>query len=83
MSAQNLVLEFGSRRDLPMRIAVANSASELVAALGAVLGGLLVVALSYQAVFWIALAFQAAAVSIVLLFVDDPRRRRQDSPRER
>mgnify|MGYP006944203270 CR=1 FL=1 len=33
MSAQNLVLEFGPRSDLPMRIGVANSASEFVAAL--------------------------------------------------
>jgi MFS family permease len=76
MSAQNLVLEFGSRRDLPMRIAVANTASELVAALGALLGGVLVVALSYVAVFWIALGFQAAAMALVVLTVDEPRRRR-------
>jgi MFS family permease len=75
MSAQNLVLEFGSRRDLPMRIAVANSASELVAALGSLLGGVLVVTLSYVTVFWIALACQAAAVAIVLFAVDEPRRR--------
>lgn len=82
MSAQNLVLEFGSRQDLPMRIAVANSASELVAALGSVLGGVLVVVLSYVSVFWIALACQAAAVVIVVFAVDEPRRR-QASPNER
>jgi MFS family permease len=75
MSAQNLVLEFGSRRNLPMRIAIANSASELVAAVGAVLGGLLVAALSYVAVFWIAIAFQVAAIAVVVFFVDEPRRR--------
>ncbi|MDH3213161.1 MAG: MFS transporter [Myxococcales bacterium] len=75
MSAQNLVLEFGSRRNLPMRIAVANSASELVAAIGAVLGGVLAGALSYVAVFWIAIAFQTAAFAMVAFFVDDPRHR--------
>jgi MFS family permease len=75
MSAQNLVLEFGRRRNLPMRIAVANSASELVAALGAVLGGVLVSVLSYVGVFWIAIGFQLAAVVIVAFFVDEPRRR--------
>ena len=75
MSAQNLVLEFGSRRNLPMRIAVANSASELVAAIGAVLGGVLAAALSYVTVFWIAIAFQTVALAIVLLLVDDPRHR--------
>jgi MFS family permease len=76
MSAQNLVLEFGSRRNLPMRIAVANSASELVAAVGAVVGGLLTFVVSLPTLFWAAIGFQAAALAIVLLFVDEPRDRR-------
>jgi MFS family permease len=75
MSAQNLVLEFGSRQNLPMRIAVANSASELVAATGAIAGGILAAALSYVAVFWIAIAFQLTALVIVAFWVDEPRRR--------
>jgi MFS family permease len=83
MSAQNLVLEFGRRRNLPMRIAVANSASELVAAFGAVLGGVLAGVLSYVGVFWLAIGFQMMAVAIVAFFVDEPRRRRQAAPRER
>jgi len=76
MSAQNLVLEFGSRRNLPMRIAVANSASELVAAVGAVAGGLLTLLVSFPAIFWTAIGFQAAAFATVLFFVDEPRNRR-------
>jgi MFS family permease len=76
MSAQNLVLEFGSRQNLPMRIAVANSAAELVGAIGAVLGGVLAVLLSYTSVFWIGIAFQLAALAIVVFFVDEPRARR-------
>jgi len=80
MSAQNLVLEFGSRRNLPMRIAVANSASDLVAAVGAVLGGALAGVLSYAGVFWLALGCQATAGAIVAWFVDEPRRRRQPGP---
>jgi MFS family permease len=75
MSAQNLVLEFGPRRNLPMRVGVANSASEFVAALGALLGGVLVSVFSYVGVFWIAIGFQLAAVIIVAFFVDEPRRR--------
>ena len=75
MAAQNLVLEFGSRQNLPMRIAVANSASELVGAIGPLLGGLLVVAASYEAVFWTGIAFQAAALLWVLAAVPDPRHR--------
>jgi MFS family permease len=76
LSAQNLVLEFGSRRNLPMRIAVANSASELVGAVGPLLGGLLAVTVSYASVFWTAIAFQLAALFIVLRYVSEPRGRR-------
>jgi len=73
MSAQNLVLEFGSREDLPMRIAVANSVSELVGAAGPVLGGVLAAGLSYTAVFWTAIACKAAAAGVVALRVPEPR----------
>jgi MFS family permease len=75
MSAQNLVLEFGSRRNLPMRIAVANSASDLMAAVGSGAGGLLTLVVSLETIFWIAIAFQSAALLAVGLFVDEPRYR--------
>jgi MFS family permease len=81
MSAQNLVLEFGRRRNLPMRIAVANSASEFVAAVGAVAGGVLAATISYRGVFWIALACQAAAFAVVVLSVEEPRRSARDRGR--
>jgi MFS family permease len=73
MSAQNLVLEFGSRHNLPLRIAVANSASELVAAIGAVVGGLLGVLVSHGAVFAVAITCQALAWCLVLVGVREPR----------
>jgi MFS family permease len=76
MSSQNLVLEFGSRRNLPLRIAVANSSSELVGAVGPVLGGILATLVSYVAVIWTALAFQLAALLVVLFAVREPRGRR-------
>jgi MFS family permease len=76
MSAQNLVLEYGSRRNLPMRIAVANSASDLVAAVGALLGGVLTFFVSFNTIFAIALAFQAVALVVVGFWVDEPRNRR-------
>jgi len=76
MSAQNLVLEFGSRRNLPMRIAVANSSAELVAAVGSVAGGLLTYVVGFSVIFWIAIGFQTTAFVTVALFVDDPRHRR-------
>lgn len=75
MSSQNLVLEFGSSRNLPIRIAVANSASELVAAVGAVCGALLSLLVSFQALFWTAIVFQIAALAVVAFTVDEPRGR--------
>ena len=75
MSAQSLVLEFGSRHNLPLRIAVANSASELVAAFGAVLGGVLGMLVSYTAVFAVAIACQAIALVVVVFSVREPRGR--------
>jgi MFS family permease len=75
MSSQNMVLEFGAREDLPMRIAVANSSSELFGAVGPLLGGFLAGAFSYVVVFWVAIAFQLAAIVVIWRFVDEPRRR--------
>ena len=54
---------------------MANSASELVAAVGAVAGGLLTLAVSLPTLFWLAIGFQFAALAIVLIAVDEPRKR--------
>ena len=82
MSSQNLVLEFGSRQNLPMRIAVANSASEGVGAVAPLLGGLLITVAGYTEVFWTGIAFQLTAVVWVTLFVREPRTRSaREAPR--
>ena len=73
MSAQNLVLEFGSRSGLPLRIAVANSASELVTALSTLAGGLLAISVGYEWVFGVAVGFQAIGLAVVGLGVVEPR----------
>ena len=75
MSAQNMVLEFGSRQDLPLRIAVANSSSELVGAIGPLIGAALLLAFSHEVLFGVAIAFQIAAFLVVVRYVDEPRRR--------
>jgi MFS family permease len=77
LSAQSLVLEFGARHDLPLRIAVANSASEWVAALGALLGGALGAFVSYASVFAVATCAQVIALAIVAFGVREPRGRSQ------
>jgi MFS family permease len=73
MSSQNLVLEFGSRENLPLRIAVSSSAAEAMGAIGPVLGGLLVVSFGYEPVFYLAVGFQALAFAGMLTFVREPR----------
>ena len=75
LSAQNMVLEFGSRQDLPLRIAVANSSSELVGAIGPLVGAALLFAFSHEVLFGVAIAFQVAAFLLVVRYVDEPRRR--------
>lgn len=75
MAAQNMVLEFGSRADLPVRIAVANSAQEAVGAVGPLLGGLLAAFFSLDILFGLAIGFQIAAIALVLSRVDEPRHR--------
>jgi MFS family permease len=75
LSAQSLVLEFGARHDLPLRIAVANSASEWVAAVGALLGGALGAFVSHESVFAVAISAQAIALGIVAFGVREPRGR--------
>jgi len=76
IASQNLVLEFGAREDLPMRIAVSNSATWAMMAAGPAFGGVLASSGTFESVFAVAMACQAAALLLVLFFVDEPRRRR-------
>lgn len=80
MASQNLVLEFGARENLPMRIAVANTTSQLMMAVGPVVGGALVGLTSYPTVFRIAIGFQGVALAVMALRVEEPRRRRGAMP---
>jgi MFS family permease len=73
-ASMNLTLEFGERDDLPMRIALANTASELAGTLGPLLGGALATALGYDAVFYTSMAFLIAGGGLVLRFVPEPRK---------
>ncbi|HEX7035967.1 MAG TPA: MFS transporter [Pseudomonadales bacterium] len=74
-SAQNLTLEFGHRDDLPVRIAIANSASELAGTLGPLAGGAIAGALGYPALFLVSVAFLTAGGLMVAWFVPEPRYR--------
>ena len=73
-AAQNMTLEFGSRTDLPVRIAIANTASELAGTIGPLLGGALAAIAGYQAVFLVSIIFLVAGGVVVARYVPEPRK---------
>jgi len=75
-ASQNLTLEFGHRNDLPMRIAIANTASELAGTIGPLVGGIIAATLGYTTLFLVSVAFLAAGGVMVALQVPEPRNRR-------
>jgi MFS family permease len=74
-ASMNLTLEFGDREDLPVRIALANMASEVAGTIGPLLGGLLAAFWHYEAVFIASVAFLAVGGVVVRIYVPEPRLR--------
>lgn len=72
IASQNLVLEFGKRHDLPMRIAVSDTACYAMMALGPMTGGIVAQSSGFAQVFWMAIAVKTLAL-IAILRVHDPR----------
>ncbi|MFT7688247.1 MAG: MFS family permease [Candidatus Azotimanducaceae bacterium] len=72
-SSQNLTLEFGEREDLPTRIAIANTASEIAGTIGPLLGGILVAILGYFSVFITSISFLILGGMVVRMYVPEPR----------
>ena len=79
MGQQNLVLEFGTRADLPLRIAVINAATEAMGVVAPLAGGVLATVLDFPSVFFAAIAFKLAAAALVALRLREPRVSRADS----
>ena len=73
MSAQTMILEFGSREELPMRIAVSATAESITATLGPLVGGGLADILGYDTVFGISLGFLTVAFALLVVAVKEPR----------
>lgn len=74
-SSINLTLEFGDRDDLPVRIAIANTASEVAGTIGPLLGGLLAALLGYEAVFAASIVFLVVGGTVVRIYVPEPRQK--------
>ncbi|WP_421937839.1 MFS transporter [Phenylobacterium sp.] len=75
MASQTMILEFGNRDDLPMRIAVSATAESITATAGPLIGGVVAEVYGYDVVFMASLGFLAAALLILLSAVREPRRR--------
>jgi MFS family permease len=72
MSASTLVLEFGGREDMAMRLAVSTTVEGVMATLGPLLGGVLAASLGYRALFSTSIVCGLLALLVLLAFVADP-----------
>ncbi|MDH5674552.1 MAG: MFS transporter [Myxococcales bacterium] len=75
LACTNLVLEFGKREDVPMRIAMAQSAEQAVSVVAPLLGGVLAASVGYPPLFWTAASLQTIALVVTVTRVAEPRRR--------
>jgi MFS family permease len=66
IAGQNLLLEYGSRDDQPMMIALASMIASAMFALGPILGGALAEATSYTVMFLVAIVIKAGAVWVIM-----------------
>jgi MFS family permease len=76
MSSQTMVLEFGDRDDMAMRLALTATGQGLMSSIGPLAGGVIAAALGYGVLFGVSFSFLAAAFVLLALFVEEPRRRR-------
>ena len=72
-ASRTIVLEFGDRQNLPVRIALANSVSQVAGSVGPLAGGALATVLGYEWVFAASIVFLATGASLILFRVPEPR----------
>ena len=74
MSTTNIVLEYGHPHDVPMRMALSNTAEGAVGALAPLVGAGLVLVWGYQASFWASMAAMVIALGVAFWKMEEPRR---------
>lgn len=77
MSVQTMVLEFGQRDDIAMRLALSTTAEGLIQAIGPLVGGVIASVLGYTTLFTVSIAFEITALFILFVLVKEPRLRKQ------
>jgi MFS family permease len=75
MASQTMILEFGTRDELPMRIAFSATAESITATAGPLIGGVVAEFYGYNTVFFASLGFLVAAFLILMTAVKEPRKR--------
>ena len=75
MSSQTMVLEFGARDDVPMRLGLSQTAQGLMNTLGPAVGGVIATFAGYVPVFILSMVFEAIALGLLIFIVDEPRYR--------
>ena len=73
MSAGTMILEFGDRDEMPMRIAFSATAEGIMGSIGPLLGGVISSTLGYGPMFSISIAFLIAALIVLITLVKEPR----------
>jgi MFS family permease len=75
ISSQNIVLEFGHRDDMAMRLALSNAAESFMSTVGPLAGGIIAATLGYVTVFWTSNVFLIVALALLIFRVREPRGR--------
>ena len=75
MATSNLVLEYGHPHDVPMRMALSNTAEGAMGALAPLVGAGLVLLSGYHLALWTTLATMSTALVVLVAKVDEPRHR--------
>ncbi|MGC1301298.1 MAG: MFS transporter [Caulobacteraceae bacterium] len=75
MSQQTMVLEFGQRNDVAMRLALSTTIEGMISTIGPLLGGLLAVTLGYGVLMSCSVGFLGGAFLLLLFKVREPRKR--------
>ncbi len=73
MSSQTMVLEFGSRDDIPMRLALTTTAQGAMNTIGPLAGGVIATTLGYEALFGVSVGLLAISLVVLLTLVEEPR----------
>ncbi len=75
MSSQTMVLEFGAREDMAMRLGLTSTArvQGAMSAIGPLAGGLIASAFGYEVLFGVSIGFLLVALALLVTRVEEPR----------